>query len=293
MFPINPKAVCATWCVLMACVSEQAAATPSGDRLEAETAVRLREFEKNHDRGGPRRPMSAEMRAIKPSQIENLTSENLAKMTVENPLLKRSYAEVFLRDMGQIEPLEPPQQLALADMRRRGESVSPMLLKLIAEHQENIIEGAILGGIEHLDTVRIEPFLEYARKLLRERAKTMTSYSAGVASYVVEQHGTKEDEALLEWVLKERPYVASDLTKALKILKARLNHESGPRPERREISSSNAGSGAHPTVEAEDHSQDRVSATSPTKPWLIGGMIVVALVGLYSFLRKRRLENLC
>lgn len=71
-----------------------------------------------------------------------------------------------------------------------------MLLKLISENQENRIEFSILGKIEALDTVRIEPFLGYARKLLRERTQTMTD--AEVASYILARHGTREDKALLE-----------------------------------------------------------------------------------------------
>ncbi len=255
-------------------------------------AARLRELAKNNDRGGPRRPMSPEMLAISrnPDLLDNLGAEDLAKMSLEDPLLKWAYASVFLRSMGPFEQLEPPLELVLADMRRRGEAVSPMLLKLISENQENRIEFSILGKIEHLDTVRIEPFLEYARRLLRERTKTMTGGAAGVASYILGRHGTQEDEALLEWVLKERPYVASDLTKALKILRARLNPPpSAPRPERREIPSPNVGSVGSPAKDAGNHHhQDEGDTLSRTKPWFIGGLILVVLLGLYRLLRKGR-----
>jgi hypothetical protein len=222
-----------------------------------------------------------------PDLLNNLGAEDLAKMSLDDPLLKWAYASVFTHSW-RLKQLEPPQELALADMRRRGEEVSPMLLKLISENQENGIEDAILLNIEHLGTVRIEPFLEYARKLLRERTKTMTAYSAGSASFILGQHGTREDEALLERVLKERPYVASDLTKALKNLRARLELQPETRPERRQIPSSNAGSDARTAKGTEDYPQGRGSASSRTKPWLIGGMILVVLLGIYLLLRKRQ-----
>lgn len=145
-----------------------------------------------------------------------------------------------------------------------------MLLKLISENQENRIEFAILGKVEALDTVSIEPFLQYARRLLRERTKTMTGEAGGVACYTLSRHGTKEDEALLEWVIEERPYVASEFTDGLKILRDRLNPpRSASRPERRDAPSSNAGMSVGPVEVTEDYSQDGSSAISQTEPWII------------------------
>ena len=175
-----------------------------------------------------------------------------------------------------------------------GEAVSTMLLKLISENQENRIEDAILIRIEHLDTVRIEPFLEYARKLLRERTQTMTGEAAGAAAYILARHGTKDDEALFEEVIKVRPYVKYTFTKELKVLRARLNPKPEvdpvPRSERREIPSSNADSDARSAKGAENHHQDGCDTLSRAKPWLIGGLILVVLLGLYGLLRKGRRE---
>ena len=281
--------ICGVWCALALFAAGQDAVPNAGDRLQAETAARLREFEKNNNRGGPRRPMSPEMDEVSnhPDLVTNLKAEDLAKMTLDDPLLKWAYARVFLDSMGPFEQLEPPLELVLADMRRRGEAVSPMLLKLISENQENNIESSILGKVGYLDTIRIAPFLEYARKLLRERTQTMTDYAAGAASYILGQHGTKEDEVLFEWVIKVRPYVAPDLTKDLKILRDRLNpHQPESRPVRRETPSSNAGSDARSAKGVESDPQDGGFTLSRTKPWLIGGLILVALLGMYRLLRK-------
>ena len=286
MFPINQTAACGVWCALLLCSSGEDTVPNSGDRLEAETAARLLEFDKNNDRPDPHRRMSPEMDEVSnhPDLVENLRAEDLAKMTLNDPLLKWAYAEVFLRSMGPFEQLAPPQKLALADIRRRGEAVSPMFLKLIEENRETRIESSVLGKIEHLGTVRLEPFLEYARKLLRERTR---SDVVAVASGLLARRGTKEDIELFEWVLTQRPFAVTDLTGNLKILKARLDTPPpAPRPERREIPSSNAGSDARSAEGAVDHSQAENSATSQTKPWLIGGMIFVVLLGMFHLLRK-------
>ena len=286
MFPINPKAACGVWCALVLCTLGLDAAPNSGDRLEAETAARLLEFDKNNDRGGPRRPASPELNAVNSSVLENLGAEDLETMSLDDPVLKKAYVQIFLRSW-RFKQLEPPQELALADMRRRGEAVSPMLLKLMSENQENRIEDQILLNIEHLDTVRIEPFLEYARSLLRGRMKTMTAGAAGAAAYTLARNGTREDQALLELVISKRPYMASTIGTELKLLTARLDSSQfESRPERREIPTSNTGSDARRAKGVENDPHDGDFTLSRTKPWLIGGIILLALLGVYRLLWK-------
>jgi hypothetical protein len=292
MFPINPKAPCGVWCALVLCATGQDAIPNSGDRLQADMAARLREMDKSGNRPDAHRRMSPEMDEVSnhPDLLNNLGAEDLAKMSLDDPLLKWAYANVFLRSIGPFKQLEPPLELVLADMRRRGEGVSPMLLKLIEENRETRIESSILGHIEHLDTVRIEPFLEYARKLLRERTR---SDVVGEASGLLAQRGTKEDVELFEWVLTQRPFAVTDLTNALKILRARLaSPPVAPRPGRREIPSPNVGSVGSPAKDAGNHHhQDEGDTLSRTKPWLIGGLILVVLLGLYRLIRKRLRGN--
>lgn len=306
MSPINPKAACGVWCALLLCASGEDAAPATGDRFEADMEERLREMSKSANSGDRlqadmaarlleqsmrevqpdrHRHMSPEMQAVKPFQIENLNAEDLAKMTLDDPLLKRSYANVFLDCMGPFEQLKPQQELVLADMRRRGEEVSPMLLKLIEENIETRIESSVLAKIEHLGTVRLEPFLEYARKLIRERPR---SDVVAQASGLLARRGTKEDIELFEWVLTQRPFAVTDLTKSLKMLRHRLDAPpSAPRPERREITSPTGGSDAHPAKDAGNHHhKDEDGTLSRTKPWLVGGLILVVLLGLYRLLRK-------
>jgi hypothetical protein len=294
MFPIDSKAACGVWCALVLCASGQNAAPTTDERIEAYEA-RLRQLSKNNDYGGPRRDMSPEMSAVAdhPELLENLGAEDLARMSLDEPLLKWAYARVFLNSIDGFRQMEPQEKLALADMHRRGEAVSPMLLKLMSENQENRIEFSILANIEHLETVRIEPFLDYARWLLRERTKTMTGDAAGVATYLLGRHGTKEDEALLEWVLKERPFVAPDLNNALRNLRARLNPpQPASRPQRREQSTPETESNARPTAgPGEPPRGGNFITDSVAMPWLIGGLVLALLLVAYRLLRKNLREQ--
>jgi len=293
MLPINHKIVCGIWCALGLYAAGQDA-RPDFDRLAAENAAQLREFDKNHDFRRPRRDMSPEMQAISrnPDLLYNLGAEDLAKMSLDDPLLKYAYYRVFagsIGDFNQMPRMAPQMKLVLADMRRRGEAVSPMLLKLIEENQESVIESAILTHIQYLDTVHIEPFVDYARRLLRERTKTMTDRSALNASGLLARHGTKEDEALLEWVSGEWPFMASEFTKDLRNLRARLNPpQPVSRPERREKPSSEPGSDARPSTSSNESPENGNITTSRAKPWVIGGLILAALLGACRLLFKRR-----
>jgi hypothetical protein len=287
MSPINPKAGCGIWCALLLCASGENRVPNSGDRLEAEMAVRLREMSMREIQPDPHRDVTPELKAIKKSQIENLTAEDLAKMTLDNPLLKYCYALVFGSSLalGAFNQLDPQQELVLADIRRRGETVSPMLLKLIEENRETWIEWSILGKIEYLKTVRIDPFLEYSRRLLRERTR---SDVVGVAAVVLARHGTKEDIELFEWLLTQQPFAVTDVTNNLKILRDRLDAlPSAPRPERREIPLSNSGNDAS-RKGSEKYLQEESSSISQLKPWIVGGFLLVGLIGLYRFLRQKQ-----
>ncbi|RYD47613.1 MAG: hypothetical protein EOP85_05145 [Verrucomicrobiaceae bacterium] len=232
--------------------------------------------------------MSPEMQAISrnPDLLYNLGAGDLEKMSLDDPLLKYAYARVFMDSMGPFEQLESPMELVLADMRRRGEAVSPMLLKLIEENRETRIESSILGKIDHLETVRLEPFLEYARKVLRERTQ---SDVVAVASGLLARRGTEEDMKLFEWVLTQQPFAITDLTGNLKILGDRLNPpKPESRPERREMPTSGPGNDSRPTTSPDESPEKGSITTSRAKPWLIGGLILLALLGASRLLFKHR-----
>jgi hypothetical protein len=239
-------------------------------------------------RPDPGRPMSPEMKAVSdhPELLEKLKEEDFAKMSLDDPLLKYVCADIFTRSsLGRVGKMDAQQVMVLADLRRRGESASPMLLKVIEENQETPIESCILGLIDELGTVRLDPFLEYARKLVRERPN---SDVVAAAAILLAKQGTKEDITLLEGLLEQRPFAVTYATKSLKALRERLNPpQTETRPERREKPSSHAGSDAHSAKGTVKHPQDGGTVTSQSKLWLTGGMVLVVLLGIYRLLRKR------
>lgn len=281
MFQINRFLFGPVWCALVLAAAAQESPPPEIDRSKNPEAWMNSPSTRRPDAG---RPMSPEMKAVNPIDVDHLKMEDLAKMSLDDPLLKYAYMEVFTRSMNNLRQMEAQQELALADMRRRGEPVSPMLLKLLEENQETVIEPLVLWNIEHLGTVRLEPYLAYARKLLRERPNsTVVAHASGLLA----RQGTKEDIELLEWLLEQQPFAITDATDALKVLRERLNPPQREiRPERRDKSSAAAEMTAGSADGAENHPQRESLKSSRKRPWIIGGIILAVLLGLYRLVRR-------
>jgi len=229
-----------------------------------------------------------EIQQVNPEDLYGITAEKLAKMSMSDPLLKYAYMSVFVRNDGGLDNLEHEQALVLKDMRRRGEAVTPMLLKLAMENQETGYESALLSSIDEVGTVNLDPYLEYARNILRERTQTMSADLAGCASGLLSRHGSKEDIKLLERVLEERPFVTTFVSVALTELKRRLDSPkqiSQPmlkdRPPSSEAATDNAADSARRPSTAKN-----VEYTS-SKTWITWILfIIVAGVTLWIVLRN-------
>jgi hypothetical protein len=237
---------------------------------------------------GPYRPWSLEFQQVNPEHLHGITAEKLAKMSLSDPLLKYAYMIVFMSSAGTLDNLEPEQALVLKDMRRRGDSVTPMLLKLAMENQETGYECALLDRIDEVGTINLDPYLEYSRNLLRERTQTMSASLAGCASKLLSRHGSKEDIEILERVLEERTYVASFVSISLKELKRRLDSPkqvSRPmlqdrQPTSEAVTDNTADSARRPST-AKDVEEN------PSKPWIAWGLLITALTGMVWILLKK------
>ncbi len=286
MCQIDRFVFCPVLCALMLCAAAEESRPPESDPYKNPEAWMNSPSRRRPD---PGRPMSPEMRAVNPYDVDKLKEEDLAKMSLGDPLLKYAYVEVFTRSMNHLHQMGAQQELALADMRRRGESVSPMLLKLIEENQETRIESSVLGHIGDLGTVRLEPFLEYARKLLRERTQsTVVAYASGLLA----SHGTKEDVELLEWLLKQQPFAVTDATDSLKALRERLNPPQPEiRPERRngithrETTPGNAANGTQGV------STPKRGGESTATRWFAWVGLVTVVVGALLILVKKGIKR--
>jgi hypothetical protein len=174
----------------------------------------------------PHGPYSEEIEHFQ-GTIEGI--DDFSVFSTDDVTLKVAYQRLFQCIVGdEFHSEEPEMVAAFADLRARGDAAAPMLLKLMEENQENNFESSILSGITGVDTINPEPFVEYARTVLRERTATMNALLAGHAARLLQKRGSSEDLQLLRWVVETRPFVAASVQPSIRALDLRLAAEKKP-----------------------------------------------------------------
>jgi hypothetical protein len=220
----------------------------------------------------------------------SITADQLQSLPLNAPLLRLAYSEVFLgaiNDQFDAKDMLPQCIVALTDMRRRGETVVPLLLDMLEKNQDTPLEGGLVQFAPGIKTFDIAPFMEYARVAIRSRALTLNSSNGGSMAALLASHGTEPDLSLLKWFAETRPYLTATLSPEISHLEQRL------------VSSVAASNPAR----ASSHDKKDKSATSGTRdpgpmprqsepvtstPWSIIVVLIVAACGLLWLLLKRR-----
>ena len=251
-----------------------------GLTLNASAEIKI----KPHDEkvAGRYAPLSEEYRQFDRDDLRGMTAEKLGKMPLEDPLLRHAYISIFFRNLSEPDTLEPEEVVVLEDMRSRGDDITPLLLDLARQNQDSIFESALLDGIAEAGNINLEPYLEYARKLLRERTQTINYPLAVSASMLLANHGSKQDLALLEQVIAERSYTALCVTESLKVLNRRLERtKQATRPLLRGDPSAGEAAIGNVAEKATKESAANRDASVSTKSWMIWasfGMIIAAIL---------------
>lgn len=233
------------------------------------------------DYGGPYRPYSENLQ-INKHDLRGMDEAAYATMSLDDLRLHNAYASVMqCFRWGEFQAADPEYVGALADMRKRGNLVTPLMLKLLDENQETGFECSALANIDAVGTLDLAPYLAYARNVLRERTHTMSAVLAGCAASLLATHGTKEDVDLLRWVMETRPFVEDSVTRKLDSLNRRLGlpkQESRlPLKERRSTSESPNGTSA-----GMENKTPAVTAANELKapPWVAWALTILIAGGL-------------
>jgi len=155
------------------------------------------------DPSTPPRPIPSQYEDT--TQLEQLSEGDFARMNASDLRLKIAWIDLvrglpggFPQNISRTDPAVSQggyRAAAFLDLQRRGNEVVPILLDLTRELEETDFESSLLGIIDTLQSVQLEPFVEYSRNLLRTRPKSSRIVSA---AGLLGRHGTEQDLLLLE-----------------------------------------------------------------------------------------------
>lgn len=148
------------------------------------------------------------------------------RMSVDDPRLQAVYVRLFTLAQGSDSAeweLEPHIQAAFNDLKRRGDTATPALLKLARDNPDTIFESLMLLKIDQISTMNLQPYVEYAREILDTRFASMRSSLASAAASLVLRKGDHADRERLERVLQKRPYLAYTIEKEIRLQEFRAS----------------------------------------------------------------------
>jgi len=226
-----------------------------------------------------------------------LTEPTLAQMSLDNPLLRAAYAQIFL-----LSGKPTNWELAVrSDLLRRGNAATPVLLSLFEENPESELRAELMGKIEIIPTLDLEPFLNATRALFRKEGLNLPPRTCYQMAWLLERHGTAADSRILEQ-LRNHPVkeVGFVIKPNIERMTKRLAQESGsdqakarlpiapgtatPAPGTPVPVAAPAASPqpAMPVAQTPAVTSER---GAPVWPWLVGILTLLAVVAL---LLKRR-----
>jgi hypothetical protein len=126
-----------------------------------------------------------------------LDEATLSGMSLDDPMLRVAYAQIFLREAdGKTANWE---RATRADLRRRGNTVTPSLLSLFEENPEGQFRANLMFRIEtYANSLYLEPFLSAARSLFQREGLNMPPRTCYGMAWLFERHGTPEDLEILK-----------------------------------------------------------------------------------------------
>lgn len=191
--------------------------------------------------------------------------------------------------LNELKGPSPHRVYTYFDLKRRGNSVTPHLLQLASDMAETDFESSLIGLMPTLPGIEITPYLEYCRKLLRERPRsTQVVYAASLLS----EHGNRDDISLIEETASIRPFYRATLQEAALLLRSRLGKKNssgvptvkttGTQQDQRKDQKNQPEAKRAPTTPIQSEKQ------ASAQPWSIIVFFILAALGLLCLLLKRR-----
>jgi hypothetical protein len=191
-------------------------------------------------------------------------------------------------------------QTLLADFGSKIIVTFPKLNNAQVEFQAQKAVGKVTLNISYMSPagdvppdkrafIDLEPYLHYARKLLRERTQSMSAGVAGAASILLASEGNKEDAALMKWAMESRPWLADSVTRELDSLNRRLGL---PKQESRPSLKDRPPTSQEPSSKFQSVDQNAPALADKENPetirWIGLSLALLVTGGLFGLMFKKR-----
>ena len=136
------------------------------------------------------------------TRLAGLTAAKAAALGLDDPLLRLAYAELFIASFDGDSEIPRWYSVAQADLRRRGDAATPLLLWLFDVHPSQQFREGLLLQIDSFPEIHTAPYVVAARnywQTLQMKTPPRTCYSIG---RLLSRHGSEEDLKILEEMKK-------------------------------------------------------------------------------------------
>lgn len=222
-----------------------------------------------------------------------LKEEDLRNLPLSDPKLRIAYAFLIGAARGGpkiVDERTPEMVATLNDLKRRGDSATPLLLDIMEKNHNTTLEDLIPLVVSRIGTIKMEPYLQYLRHMVKTRPDEISAAANEVAAKLFLEHGTVDDAKMMEELAKKRPFLAPSLERAHEF--QRWNH---PDPNK----SAQTTSTPKPLPVVQAPKPKKAPSTSPapstpsdepasSTPWSVIIVLIMAATGLLWLLVKKR-----
>ncbi len=221
------------------------------------------------------------------------TEEQLRDLPLSDPTLRVAYFMMVKGAVSELADKRYPRLLeVLKDVKRRGDTTTPLWLDMMAKNQETSLEYKIPLIIGRVGTIKMGPYVDYLRQMIQTRGDSINGTIFQVALDTFFEYGNKEDVQLALDLAKKRPFLADYVQSSLDTDRRR-KAGGAPKPSSPETSPAPAQAKEQqapemaPTKAPAPSGQEKGAASPSNYLTMAVGLIVVTL-GLCCFLLKRR-----
>jgi hypothetical protein len=225
----------------------------------------------------------------------DLNEEDLRSFSLSDPELRIAYA--FLVGVARsgpkiVDERTPEMVAALNDLKRRGDSATPLLLDIMEKNHNTSLEYMTPHLVARIGTIKMEPYLDYLREMITTRPDEINASANEVTAKLFLEHGTADDEKLLQELAKKRPFLAPSLERAYDFQRYKY-------PDRSKQTPTGATSAPLPIVQPP--APKPTPSTAPTAvpdeeaasstPWGIIVVLIVAATGFLWLVLKKEIKG--